>query len=165
MIVLVLAGCGEKTDTLEILFFTQITEDKGDNVVNELDQIFPESTKQFQSKFYASVYERLIGEIAAHNGDILIVEADMLTPGTFDSEGLVPFKLTENHKNEIPSDYKLTNEKTNEDKIYAVPLDEKSALLEKLDIELDKELVAMVPIYSEHQDLAVQMVMEFSTPR
>ncbi|MCT1575743.1 hypothetical protein M3E13_05565 [Oceanobacillus kimchii] len=162
IVMLVLAGCGEKKDTLEILFFSQITEDIEDDVINELEQIYPESTKQFQSKFYASVYERLIGEIAAHNGDILIVEADMLTPGTFDSEGLVPFKLTEDRKNQISQDYKLIYKKTNEEQVYAMPINKKSALFENLDIELDMELVALVPIYSEHQDLAVQIGMEFS---
>ncbi|BAC14041.1 hypothetical protein ACFQ4N_06980 [Oceanobacillus iheyensis] len=162
---LVLTGCGQKTDTLEILFFTEITEDTGDSLVNNLEQIYPESALKFKSEFYASVYERLIAEIASHNGDILIVESNLLTPGSFDSEGLIPFELTDERKKDIPKEYFLKNEKTKKDTIYALPIDENSDLLGKLNINLNSELVALVPIYSEHQDLAVQMVMEALTAR
>jgi len=161
-VLVVLSGCGEKEEAVEILFFSDITKETGLRLIDELENTYPEYDQKFNSKFNAAVYERLVGEIAAHNGDILIVEADMLTPATFDSEGLMPFEISEEHKKEIPKQYSLMDEETGEENIYALPIDSNAALFRNLAIELEKPLVAMVPVYGEHLDLSMKLVMEFS---
>lgn len=157
--IVILGGCSDQDEAVEWIFFSEITSDAGEEVEEKFKDMEGDS---FTMHFYAAVYERLIGEIASHNGDILFVEADMLTPATFDIEGLLPLNSAVEKGKEIPEEYKGFDPDTGEKNIYALPIDENSVLLKHFGVSLDKPLVALVPIYSEQHEVSIEALKQLS---
>lgn len=163
IVILILSGCSNKEDAISWMFFSELTNETGvelEELVMEHEMDVKEET--FNLQFFSPIYERLIGEIAAHNGDIIFVEEELLTPATFDAEGLQSLDAAVEEGKDIPDKFKLTNLESGEENVYALPIEKDSILLKNLDIDINKSIVALVPIYSDKHNVSIKALADLS---
>ncbi|WP_112179990.1 MULTISPECIES: hypothetical protein [Paraliobacillus] len=146
-----LAGCGDNEEQVDLLFFTDIEETEVEKLRTTVQGQLDDSLSQsIDLEVYSPVYERLISEIATHNGDVILVEADMISPAVLDPEGLVEL-------DDIVTDsqtYIATNPKTEEEHVYGITISASEYS--------SHELVALIPIYSDYAKQAITVLEKLS---
>lgn len=161
--ILFLNGCSSKEDAVNWIFFSTLTSETG----AELEELMQENeidinNENIDLQFYSPIYERLIGEIAAHHGDIIFVEEQLLTPVTFDAEGLQPLNEAIEEGKEVSDKFKLIDPKSGEENIYGLPIEKDSFMLNLLGTDINEPIVAIIPIYSEKFDSSIKALEELS---
>lgn len=148
-LVLVLTACQNKdSESVEVFVYTNLPQDsiiKGENPF--IDNI-PEGTK-VSVKLFPGMLERVMIDIVAHSGDILIVEKEMLS-AILDPVGLHPL---DDMVEDIDSALKAEDD-NKVVRVYAVPVS--TSLLDK--IPDSAELVAVLPIYSKKSEEALSLL-------
>lgn len=147
-----LAGCSNDEEQVNLLFFTDIKETAEEELRTTVEGQLDDSISQsIDLEVYSPVYERLISEIAGHNGDVILIDPDMISPAVLDPEGLVELDdiVTERKT------YTATNPKTEEEHVYGITINAS-------DGGSSHELVALIPIYSDYAKQAITVLEKLS---
>lgn len=147
-----LAGCGDNEEQVTLLFFTDIEETAEEELITTVKSQLDDSLSQsIDLEVYSPVYERLISEIAGHNGDVILIDADMVTPAVLEPEGLVEL----DHIVTNSQTYMATNPKTGEEHVYGITINASVG-------SSSHELVALIPIYSDYAKQAITVLEKLS---
>jgi hypothetical protein len=155
----IISGCSNKEDKLELIFFSDLSSSKLEEIENIVQSAVAIDETEFEVNMYPVTYERLIVEIASHNGDILFLDEELMS-AAYDTEGLHPLNeiLNEDWISRIPSDYKEAHAETGETYVYALPLDNQSPFLQDLGVKLENPLVAIVPVYTKNKAFSTEVL-------
>lgn len=164
IMMLVLVGCSgeEESGKLELLVFNESLFDEAaqaevhDLVADLWSQ--RSDVKPVESQFFLPIHERLLIEIASHNGDILLV-SDEVIDMTIDPTGLHAFDdyFSEDllHVPDVVQDSLPDDDRT---QVYAYPLHHSEAFSELLN---EEELYAIVPVYVDDPDSSFALLKAF----
>ncbi|MDQ0297981.1 ABC-type glycerol-3-phosphate transport system substrate-binding protein [Salibacterium salarium] len=135
-------------------------EDLESIILNGQESIEPE---HFELTFHPALLEKLIVEISANHGDVFFIPEQMLS-AAMDPKGLYPLDdVTEENKfKEYPQDYKEMDPETGTVRVFAFPISEESSLFEPYKNEIKEPLVAIVPNYSDHKEISIELLQYFS---
>ncbi len=140
MVVIILSGCSSE-DGLNISVFAN----EGQDSLIETIQTTLASEQSIEIEQLPPHYERLITEIAAHNGDVLVVQQELINDTVLDPEGLVPLDIDGGEQLVM-----VTNPETGEEEAYGLILPQSTTT----------ELIALIPVYSRYQDQAVALLQQ-----
>ncbi|WP_017472013.1 hypothetical protein [Amphibacillus jilinensis] len=150
-----LFGCAEH-EVQHVLLFTELDYSNQEQVIETWtnDRLIQTSKVDLNVEIIPPVYERLIMEIAAHNGDLLIIDTTLLTSTILDPEGLVPLDEIVN-QNQVTEHFTAFHKIENKDYVYGIQL-----ITEDLipSIRETKEWVALVPIYANDVNQSKQLL-------
>ncbi|MFC0473299.1 hypothetical protein ACFFHM_23045 [Halalkalibacter kiskunsagensis] len=155
VLIVMVSGCGNKEDKFEVFFFSDIPSSFAEGIENVIKEAVSVE-EEFELFMFPVTYERLVVEIAAHNGDIFFLKEELMS-AAYAPEGLVPLeKAVSEELFENTNEYKDVNSETGETHLYAVRIDNSSPLLKG--IELQDPLVAIVPVYSDKEALSLELL-------
>lgn len=146
-----ITACGKIDDRLTILLFSNITQEE---VIQGKNGILFED-ESIVIKVYPALLEKAVMEIAAHSGDLLIVENDMLQ-AIFDPVGIHSLDSILDSKDSY-QEYAAENEDGSLS-VYAVPVKAEHKMFES--VTVNAELVAVVPKYSKNEDAAFSILKQ-----
>ncbi|MBM7540705.1 hypothetical protein [Amphibacillus cookii] len=153
-----LFGCSEQ-DVQHVLLFTELDHISQEEVIEAWtnDRSLQTPVVDLNVEIIPPVYERLIMEIAAHNGDLLIIDTALLTPTILDPEGLVPLDEIVNQE-QLTESFTAYHKVENTNHIYGIQL-----LTEDLipSIKEPKEWVALIPIYVNDVNQSKQLLVSW----
>ncbi|WP_100406468.1 lipoprotein [Bacillus solitudinis] len=155
-----LTACGgDEVETIKIAFYSGLSHDLADDIEVMVGNGLGEMVEEPTIELHPGMYERLIVDLATHEGDLLILREELMSMA-FDSEGLIPLDaaIDEAFFSQISSRYKDVNEETGEQHVYAIPLENDSLFLRELGVELEEPLIAIVPIFSDYYDEAIEVI-------
>ncbi|RKL68179.1 hypothetical protein CR203_06745 [Salipaludibacillus neizhouensis] len=163
IMILLLIGCaGEEGENLEVLVFSEslfdeVAQSEIDDLVGDLWNSKSEM-KPVESQFFLPLHERLLIEIASHNGDILLVNDEVLDM-TVDSEGLYAFDdYFPEDLLQVPDVVLDSLPEDDQSNVYAYPLHHSDVFSELLN---DEKLYAIVPIYVDDPDSSFALLEGF----
>jgi len=168
-IILFISGCSQKQDDnkLEILFFAKLPTTLEEPLKTIIGEHF-ENVEEYdlQIELYPMSMEKLFIELTARNGDIYFIDQSYIH-GIIDPIGLYPLdelveELTLNGL--VQSEFKDIHPDTNEEHIYAVPINGKSLMMRELGIELEnsEELGAIISSYSNKIEDAIEILKQLA---
>ncbi|WP_088102787.1 hypothetical protein [Halalkalibacter urbisdiaboli] len=165
VVFIALSGCSkQERETFDIFFYSelssQLQEDTKELVFDSVHGLGEEDVQLF---FHPTVLEKMIVDIVAHEGDVFVVDQALIN-AAFDEEGLIPLDgiIDEADLESIPTQYKSENDETGDVHVHVLPLDNDSLLLRHLQVEVEEQLLAFVPIYSDNQEQALQFLQHVS---
>lgn len=146
---LIVSGCGEEEDVgVKVALFSDIPLEFNDDFEGLIQESTPSSSNiEFSS--YAGFYEKLIVEFISKEIDLFLVD-EALIQSVYDPEAFksLDTMLTDEQLKTVPDEYKYVNEETGETNVHAYPLGNDSKLLKEIGIELERPLIAFIPIFS-----------------
>ncbi|SEN53116.1 hypothetical protein SAMN04488134_101292 [Amphibacillus marinus] len=138
ILVLVITGCA-KQDQLDVLVFGS----------DQPAQLQIANNQQANVELLSNNYERLIMEIASHNGDVLVVDQTLVNTTVFDPEGLVPLDNLLAGDNNLTA-LKGTDPNSGETNTYGLKIEGQS--------DQNQTFIVMVPKYSRNQADALAII-------
>ncbi|MRH42799.1 hypothetical protein GH741_08875 [Aquibacillus halophilus] len=157
LFVMIASGCSSEEDKTELFFFadfpTTITEDVKSILVEGIEG---STADDFEVSSLPMYHEKIYAELAGKHGDIYIIR-QVAIEGIKDPIGFS--KLDEIIDPELVTDeYKGVNPDTGDEHVYVVPIDNDSLLLRKLGVELDIQLAAFIPKFSDNQEESIRVL-------
>jgi hypothetical protein len=161
IVIIMISGCSNKEDKFEVFFFSDIPSSFSEGFGSVAKEAVSVEDDQFELFMFPVTYERLVVEIAAHNGDIFFLKEELMS-AVFAPEGLVPLEdVVSEDLIERDDDYRAVHPETGDTHLYAVRIDNNSPLLEG--IELQDPLVAIIPIYTDKEELSLELLQYIMT--
>ncbi|MDT8859784.1 hypothetical protein N0O92_06025 [Alkalihalobacillus sp. MEB130] len=159
MCLLMIVGCNKNEEKYKLLFFSEIPESAQEDIEAVVKEAIDIEETGFELLMFPVTYERLVVEIAGHNGDILFLKEELMS-AAYDPVGLIPLDevLDQATFEQIPYEYKNVDKDTGETHVHALPLNNESPFLKRLGIELEEPLVAIIPIYSENKAFSIELL-------
>lgn len=156
-LVLVLQGCGDKEKPVELLFFTSIPVENNDEIQEKLSTFAEAPSDNWKVQLYQPSFEKMLVEIAAHNGDVLFMSEELMS-AAYDPQGLVPLNeiLTEQDRVKLDESFIERDSDTTEEQIYAIPLSEE--FLNKMEVNSQTTILAFIPVYTEKKEQALEVL-------
>ncbi|WP_416151155.1 hypothetical protein ACM26V_09380 [Salipaludibacillus sp. HK11] len=159
-----LIGCSNKDDSFDFLFFVDsFIHDQPEQQMRELvdENLIENSVEQISTTFFVPMEERLIIEIASHNGDILFLNREM-TERAMDPEGLHAFDdhLSLETLANIPDQERKRHPDTNEWKVYAFPVSQTKIFKDNVSLQGGEEVFAIIPVYVEDPVASFNLIKE-----
>ncbi|WP_035663876.1 hypothetical protein [Halalkalibacter akibai] len=156
--IVIISGCSNNEDKTHVLFISSIPH----TLAEEVEDVVSSAVQMHEDlrvQMHPMSYERLMVEIAVHNGEILFLDEQLMS-AAYDPTGLVPLDeiLNDEWESLIPDDYRAVDEKTGQTHVYAIPFNNDSSFLENLGVELENPLVAIVPIYAENKAFSMELL-------
>ncbi|UOE93046.1 hypothetical protein [Alkalihalobacillus sp. LMS39] len=156
-VLLSMTGCSESNEQFTILVFADIPSEKQEEVNKYIQHVLEVEESQYDFTVFPVTFERLIAEIATHNGDLLLIDEELMS-AAYDPDGL--YELSDINEVSViePNPYFVINEETGKREIYAMPIQPDSLWFQKVGIEIEQPLVALVPVYSNKEAMAKQLL-------
>ncbi|MCL7748252.1 hypothetical protein [Halalkalibacter alkaliphilus] len=156
---LMIVGCNNNDEKYTLLFFSEIPESAQDEIEAVVKEAINIEETDFELNMFPVTYERLVVEIAGHNGDILFLKEELMS-AAYDPVGLIPLDevIDQATFDQIPNDYKNVHDETGKTHVHALPIDNESPFLKRLGVTLDEPLVAIIPIYSENKAFSKELL-------
>lgn len=163
--VLLLSACGNDNEEFEVLFFTEelnaLIDDEERGSLEQLiaDRIPDIHEDQFNVTFHVAIPEKFFVEIAAHQGDLIFVDEGLI-PAVINAEGLhslnevTSAQLDEN----LSEPYRQLNPDTEEEEIYALPINNDTVLIQELGVEINDTIAGFIPLYTNKEELAKEVI-------
>ncbi|ARK29547.1 hypothetical protein [Halalkalibacter krulwichiae] len=157
--IVIISGCNNNEDTFDLLIFSEIQNSKVEEVERFVKKADVFEEDKFTVQMHPVTYERLIVEIASHNGDLYLLDEELMS-AAYDPIGLYPLDeaLNEDWFLKTPREYKALNPEEGIESVYAFPLGNQSNLLNSLGVQLEKPLVAIIPIYSGNKAFSIELL-------
>ncbi|MFC0558297.1 hypothetical protein [Halalkalibacter alkalisediminis] len=157
--IVTIIGCSNNEDKIELLFFSEIQATMQEEIEDMISNAISVEKDEFIVNIHPVTYERLIVEIASHNGDLLFLDEELMS-AAYDPDGL--YRLDEALDDAwfalVPDKYKAIDSETGELHVYALPLNNESPFLQTLGVELEAPLVAIIPVYSDNKAFSIKLL-------
>ncbi|RKL66881.1 hypothetical protein CR203_13715 [Salipaludibacillus neizhouensis] len=159
-----LSACGNEEEEFTVLFFTEELNEKIDEEEIEkqiLEQMPEIDEENFSLVFHVSMLEKLFMEIAAHQGDLLIVDEHLLDAaanpdGIHQLDDIAPISI----KGSMEEPYLQKNPETGEEELYVLPINNDTTVIQELGLELEHQVGGFIPVYADNEELS-KKVLEF----
>lgn len=157
--IVTISGCSNNEDKIEVLFFSEIQNTMKGEIENIISGAVSIEADEFSVNLQPVTYERLIVEIASHNGDLLFIDEELMS-AAYDPEGLYPLEEALNDEliASIPDRYRAIDTETGDIHVHALPLNNDSHFLRKLGVELENPLVAIIPVYTNDKAFSLELI-------
>lgn len=150
-------GCSQSNDQFTILMFADIPSEKQEEVNKYVQHVLEVEESQYNLTVFPVTFERLVAEIATHNGDLLLIDEELMS-AAYDPDGLYELSDLRDVSLVETNPYFLINEDTGKREIYAIPIKRESLWFKEMGIDKEQSLVALVPIYSNKEAVAKQLI-------
>lgn len=167
ILVNIASGCSQgEDDKIKLLFFSSGLPSVDEKITSIVAEGVKDSEEEdFQLEIYPMSIDKISIELAAGNGDIYFIEQDS-AKYMVDPVGFIPLdEIGESQSFSIIEEYKGVHPETGELHVYAVPIENGSLLMKKLELELEKPLVAFVPKYSKHKQVSLELLKYLVIPK
>ena len=157
--IVTIIGCSNNEDKIEVLFFSDIQATMQEEIENRISTAVSIENDEVVVNLHPVTYERLIVEIASHNGDLLFLDEELMS-AAYDPDGLFPLDeaLDEEWLASVPDKYKAINSETGEWHVHALPLNDEFPFLQTLGVELQNPLVAIIPVYTDNKAFSIELL-------
>ncbi|KHF40225.1 hypothetical protein [Halalkalibacter okhensis] len=156
---MMIIGCNSNEENYKVLFFSDMPESVHENIETLVNEAIDIERADLELLMFPVTYERLVVEIAGHNGDLLFLKEELMS-AAYDPVGLIPLDevIDQATFDQIPNDYKNVHEETGKTHVHALPINNESPFLKRLGVTLDEPLVAIIPIYSENKAFSKELL-------